>query len=117
QRASNNGSTASLGDPSGVGVSYGASAGVFDDTRWWTTQEIALPGLTVDQSAGRVSNPELAAEINAAIDSFEVDVSADFSGDSNQANLLGDLVFLRLRTYKNTAPVTSADDSGFNDLS
>ena len=123
QRASSNGSTASLGDPSGLGASYGvsttprASAGVFDDSRWWTTQKITLPGLTVNQNTGRVSNPELAAGINAAIDSFEVDVSADFSGDSNQANLIGDLVFLRVRTYRNTAPVTSADDSGFNDQS
>lgn len=123
QRASSNGSTASLGDPSGLGASYGVSAtpragsGVFDDSRWWTTQKITLPGLTVSQTTGRVSNPELAAEINAAIDSFEVDVSADFSGDTNQVNLVGDLAFLRLRTYTNTAPVTATDDSGFNDQS
>jgi len=123
QRATSDGSTASLGDPSGVGASYGASstlrpgAGVFDDTRWWTTQKITLPGLTVNQSTGRVSNPEFAAELKAAIDSFEVDVSADFTGDTNQSNNAGDLAYLRVRTYTNTAPVTTADDSGFNDQS
>ncbi len=123
QRASANNSTASLGDPSGVGASYGASvtsrsgAGIFDDTRWWTTQKITLPGLTVDQNTGRVSNPELAAEIRAAIDSFEVDVSADFSGDINVIRTIGDLIYLRVRTYRNTARVTAADDSGFNDQS
>ncbi|HEY7180467.1 MAG TPA: hypothetical protein VIC84_03560, partial [Blastocatellia bacterium] len=120
QHAANNGSTSSLGDPSGVGASYGVSAtsraggGVFDDTRWWTTQKITLPGLTVNQSTGRVSNPELAAQINAAIDSFEVDVNADFTGDTNQNDGFGDLSFLRVRTYTNNAPVTTADDSGFN---
>src|SRR5262249_32543635 len=118
-----NGSTSSLGDPSGVGSSYGVSAtsragaGVFDDTRWGTTQKITLPGLTVNQSTGRGSNPELAAQINAAIDSFEVDVSADFTGDANQGSGLGDLSYLRVRTYTNNAPVTAADDSGFNDQS
>jgi len=123
QRAASDGSTASLGDPSGVGASYGVSstsrpgAGTFDDTRWWTTQKIVIPGLTVNQSTGRVSNPELAAEINAAIDSFEVDVSADFTGDTNQNNNVGDLTYLRVRTYRNTAAVTTADDSGFNDQS
>lgn len=123
QRAASDGSTASLGDPSGVGASYGVSstlrpgAGVFDDTRWWTTQKITLPGLTVNQSTGRVSNPEFAAGINAAIDSFEVDVSADFTGDTNQNNNVGDLTYLRVRTYRNTAAVTTADDSGFNDQS
>ena len=123
QRAASEGSTTSLGDPSGVGASYGASstlrpgAGVFDDTRWWTTQKITLPGLTVNQSTGRVSNPEFAAELKAVIDSFEVDVSADFTGDTNQSDNAGDLTYLRVRTYTNTAPVTTADDSGFNDQS
>ncbi|MGH9940150.1 MAG: hypothetical protein ACREAM_28245, partial [Blastocatellia bacterium] len=123
QRAASNGSAASLGDPSGVGAGYGASStpraggGVFDDARWWTTRKITLPGLTVNQSDGRVSNPELAAELNAAIDSFEVDVSADFTGDTNQRNNVGDLTYLRVRTYRNTAPVTATDDGGFNDQS
>src|SRR5215813_12311044 len=123
RHAANNGSTSSLGDPSGVGASYGVSTTprtggvIFDDTRWWTTQKITLPGLTVNQSTGRVSNPELAAQINAAIDSFEVDVSADFTGDANQGSGVGDLTYLRVRTYTNNAPVTTADDSGFNDQS
>jgi uncharacterized protein (TIGR03437 family) len=123
QRAAGNGSTASLGDPSGLGASYGASAtprsgsGVFDDTRWWTTQKILLPGLTINQSTGRVSNPQLAADINAGIESFEVDVNADFTGDTNQGGGVGDLTYLRVRTYTNNAPVTTADDSGFNDQS
>src|SRR5581483_5093715 len=54
-----NGSTASLTDPSGVGSTYGVittfrapdstgPGGLYDDTRWWTTKKIVLPGLTVD---------------------------------------------------------------------
>jgi uncharacterized protein (TIGR03437 family) len=122
QRSNNDGSTASLGDPSGIGASYGTSntarsgGGIFDDTRWWTTQKILLPGLTVNQSTNRVSNPELAAQLRAAIDSFEVDVNADFTGDVSQSNLQGDLAFVRVRTYRNTASVNATDDSGFNDL-
>jgi uncharacterized protein (TIGR03437 family) len=119
QQAASNGSTASLGDPSGVGAGYGTSStsrngGVFDDTRWWTMNKILLPGLTVNQGTGRVSNPELTAQLNAAIESFDVDVKADFAGDVNQPNLQGDLAILRLRTYQNTASVTATDDSGFN---
>jgi uncharacterized protein (TIGR03437 family) len=121
--AAQQGSTASLGDPSGVGASYGVSTtsrtglGVLDDTRWWTTQKIVLPGFTVNQSTGRVSNPEFAAQLNAAIESFDVDISADFTGDTNRTAGLGDLSYLRVRPYKNTASLTATDDSGFNDAS
>jgi uncharacterized protein (TIGR03437 family) len=121
--ANNAGSTASLGDPSGVGASYGNSTTprgngvVLDDTRWWTTQKIMLPGFNVNQSTGRVSNPEYAAQLNAAIESFEVDVNADFTGDVNRSGGLGDLLYLRVRPYKNTASVNTIDDSGFNEAS
>jgi uncharacterized protein (TIGR03437 family) len=122
-KSANNGSTASLGDPSGVGASYGVSTtvrtdpqtgqtlGTYDDTRWWT-KKIVLPGLTVD-GTNRVSNPAATAQIAAAVESFEVDVSADFAGDTNVASLGGDAAVLRVRTYNNTADVTSTTDTGF----
>lgn len=117
------GSTSSLVDPSGVGTSYGvgrtsrAGAGIFDDTRWWTTRKIVLPGLNVSQGTGLVTNPEATRQLQASIDSFDVDVNADFSGDNSQANSLGDLFYLRLRTYRNTASTTSTSDAGFNEFS
>ena len=120
KQASSGGSTASLGDPSGVGASYGVSSTVrgggvfFDDARWWTTQKIVLPGLNVNAGTGRVSNPELAAQLNAAVDSFDVDINADFTGDINQPDLVGDVAILRVRPYSNNASVNSTDDSGFN---
>lgn len=116
------GSTASLGDPSGVGAGYGVSTtpraggGTFDDTRWWTTRKIVLPGLTVDPQTDKVTNPAATAQLAAAIESFDVDVNADFTGDTNQSNLSGDLTFLRVRTYRNTA-LSATTDTGFNDQS
>ena len=83
QFAARNGSTASLSDPSGVGTGYGvgstsrADGQVYDDTRWWTPK-LVLPGLFVTSSTGLVSNPENAQFVKAEIDSFEVDVKADF---------------------------------------
>jgi uncharacterized protein (TIGR03437 family) len=74
-----------------------------------------LPGLAVSQTTGRVTNPELTAQLNAAVESFDVDVSADFTGDSS--NNFPDLTYLRVRPYKNTVPVTSLDDSGFDSQS
>jgi uncharacterized protein (TIGR03437 family) len=120
KRSPNNGSTASLSGPHSAGSSYGVSTtsrsggAIFDDSRYWTTQKVLLPGLTVDQSTGRVANPELAAQLQAAVESFEVDVSADFTGDINQTNFGGDLFFLRVRPYQNSARVDATDDSGFN---
>lgn len=120
--APNTGSTASLSDPSGVGASYGVSttnrtgSGLLDDSRWWTSQKIVLPGFTVNGTTNRVSNPEFAAQLNAAIEGFDVDVSADFTGDVNRGTNLGDLTFLRVRPYKNTASLALADDTGFNDV-
>ncbi len=124
QKSGNDGSTASLTDPSGVGTNYGVSttqrsssasggAGVYDDSRWWTTKKIVLPGLTVNQAQDKVSNPSLTAQLNAIIDSFEVEVKADFTGDAAQSGIR-DHAFLRLRTYKNTAPFSALDDAGFN---
>ncbi|MFN0124126.1 MAG: S8 family serine peptidase [Blastocatellia bacterium] len=118
------GSTASLGDPSGVGTGYaisvtsrGASgsglAGVYDDNRWWTTRKILLPGLTVDQATDRVGNAPLLAQLNPVVDSFDVDVRGDFTGDAAQGTTR-DGLFLRIRTYQNTAAVSATDDSGFN---
>jgi uncharacterized protein (TIGR03437 family) len=114
------GSTASLSDPSGPGSSYGTSStprsggGTFDDARWWTTRKIILPGLDFDQTTDKVSNPSATAQIAAAVESFDVDVKADFTGDVNQSNLAGDLTFLRVRPYKNTA-LSVTTDTGFND--
>lgn len=84
--ADGNGSTASLKDPSGVGTGYGvgstsrADGQVYDDTRWWTPK-LVLPGLCVTSSTGLVSNLENAQFVNAEIDSFDVDVKANFAGD------------------------------------
>jgi uncharacterized protein (TIGR03437 family) len=117
QRADANGSTASLTDPSGVGRTYGVSltsrddGQVFDDSRWWTSK-FALPGLFVSESTGLVSNPADAANLGAEIDSFEVDVKADFTGDLKQSASSGDFFVLRLRTYNNTTSIRSTDDSG-----
>ncbi len=110
------GSSASLSDPSGVGASFGVStttrtSGVFDDTRWWT-KRIALPGLTVDSGTGLVTNPSATAQILAGIESFDVDVNADFSGDINVPGLGGDAVIMRIRNYNNTVSLTTADDTG-----
>lgn len=116
------GSTTSLVDPSGVGPSYGVSltprggGSIFDDTRYWTTSKIVLPGLNVSPVTGLVTNPELTSQLRAAVDSFDVDLKADFSGDTARG-LDGDLFFLRLRTYRNTAPMNAPTDDGFNDLS
>jgi hypothetical protein len=118
-KSPNNGSTASLGDPSGVGTSYGVSTTtrdsglIFDDSRWWT-KKIVLPGLTVDAATNRVSNPAATAQIAAAIESFEVDINADFTGDTNVASLGGDAAIVRVRTYQNTADVNATTDDGFN---
>lgn len=118
-KSGNDGSTASLSDPSGVGPSYGVSNTtrtgglIYDDTRYWT-KKIVLPGLNVDSGSNRVTNPEATAQILAAIESFSVDVNADFTGDTNVADLGGDAAVLRVRTYTNNANVNSTDDSGFN---
>ena len=115
------GSTASLGDPSGVGASYGASStaradGTHDDTRWWT-KKIVMPGLNVDTATDRVTNPALVAQLAPTIESFDVDVNADFTGDTNQGSAIGDFVILRVRAYRNTAGITSTTDSGSDSLS
>src|SRR5262249_11571769 len=84
-KAGGAGSTASLGDPSGLGASYGVSvtsrpssstggAGVYDQSRWWTLGKILLPGLTRDASTDKVATPSLAAQLNAAVESFDVDI-------------------------------------------
>lgn len=118
-KSPNDGSTMSIGDPSGVGTSYGVSTTsrsgglTYDDTRYWT-KKIVLPGLTVDTTTNRVSNPGATAQIAAAVESFDVDVNADFTGDINVPGLGGDAAVLRVRTYTNNADVTSTDDSGFN---
>jgi uncharacterized protein (TIGR03437 family) len=98
-----------------VSTTSRSGGSIFDDTRWWTAQKIVLPGLVVSQTTGRVTNPELTAQLNAAVESFDVDVSADFTGDAS--NNSPDLTYLRVRPYKNTVPVTTADDSGFDDQS
>lgn len=124
QKSSANNSTTSLGDPSGPGNGYGVSttsrssggtgnAGIYDDNRWWTTQKILLPGLTVNQTTDRVSNPSLTAQIQAVVDSYDLDVKTDFTGDAAQSGIT-DLVFLRLRTYQNTAAISATNDDGFN---
>jgi uncharacterized protein (TIGR03437 family) len=118
------GSTASLGDPSGPGSSYGVSvtprpssstgsAGIYDQTRWWTLGKILLPGLTRNASTDKVDTPSLAAQLNAAVESLNVDVNADFTGDTAQ-NDVRDALYLRLRTYVNGA-LSSANDTGFDD--
>ncbi len=117
-KSSNNGSTASLGDPSDVGASYGISTtsrsgSFFDDTRWWT-KKIVLPGLNVDSTTGRVSNPSVAATLGAKVESFDVDLNADFTGDTNVPQLGGDAAVLRLRTYRNTVAIAQTDDTGQN---
>ncbi len=115
------GSTASLGDPSGVGASYGASTtarteGMHDDTRWWT-KKIVMPGLNVDTATDRVSNPALVAQLAPTIESFDVDVNADFTGDTNQGSAIGDFVILRVRPYRNTAGISATTDSGYDSVS
>jgi uncharacterized protein (TIGR03437 family) len=120
RQASANGSTASLGDPSGVGTSYGVSTtaradGTHDDTRWWT-KKIVLPGLNVDTTTDRVSNPSLVAQLAPVIESFDVDVSADFTGDTNQGSSIGDFTILRVRPYTNNAGITATTDTGFDSL-
>jgi len=110
------GSTASIGDPSGVGTSYGFSTiaragGTFDDTRYWT-KKIVLPGLNV--ASDKVSNPTLTQQLNARVDSFSVDVNADFAGDVADGDGARDIAYLRLRTYRNTASISGTDDTGFN---
>lgn len=123
-RNAGSGSTASLGDPSGVGNSYGVSttqraggstggAGFYDQTRWWTLNKILLPGLTRNASTDKVSNPALTGQLNALIESLDVDVNVDFTGDTAQNGIL-DALFVRLRTYTNTV-VSATDDTGFND--
>ncbi len=111
-----NGSTASIGDPSGVGPSYGTATtartgGTFDDTRYWT-KKIVLPGLNV--ASDRVSNPTFTQQLGARIDSYSVDINADFAGDALDADSLRDIAYLRLRTYRNTASIAGTDDTGFN---
>jgi len=110
-------STTSLSDPSGVGRGYGvgqvsrSDGQVYDDSRWWTPK-LPVPGLFVTESTGLISNPAGAANLKAEIDSFEVDVRADFTGDVTQSASSGDFFILRLRTYNNTVSVRSTDDSG-----
>ncbi len=115
QRAA--GSTASLSDPSGVGRGYGvgqvsrSDGQVYDDSRWWTPK-LPVPGLFVTESTGLISNPADAANLKAEIDSFQVEVRADFAGDVTQSASSGDFFILRVRTYNNTVSVRSTDDSG-----
>lgn len=117
QHSDQNGSTASLSDPSGAGIGYGISKTsrgdglVYDDTRWWSPK-IAIPGLNIVESTGLASNPEDAARLQAAIDSFAVDVKADFTGDISQNSKEGDFAVMRIRTYDNTVSIKSTDDSG-----
>jgi uncharacterized protein (TIGR03437 family) len=114
------GSTASLGDPSGINTGYGVSStlrsdGLHDDTRWWT-KKILLPGLNVDSATDRVSNPSLVAQLAPAIESFDADVYADFTGDVNQGER-GDFTILRVRTYSNTVALSDPTDIGLDDNS
>lgn len=117
QFAGLNGSRASLTDPNGIGRGYGVSetsrsdGQVYDDTRWWTPK-LALPGLFVSEATGLVSNPENAANLKAEIDSFDVDVKADFTGDIRPSASSGDFFIVRVRTYDNTVSLRSTDDSG-----
>ncbi|MBL8205700.1 MAG: S8 family serine peptidase [Blastocatellia bacterium] len=112
-----NGSTASLSDPSGVSKSYGvgktsrSDGQVYDDTRWWTPK-IALPGLFVNEATGLIANPEQAANLKAEIDSFEVDIKADFTGDMPQSSSSGDFVILRAQTYDNSVSLRSTSNDG-----
>ncbi len=123
-KAGGAGSTASLSDPSGPGAGYGVSttlrpggstggAGVYDQTRWWTLGKILLPGLTRNAATDKVSDPALTRQLNATVESLDVDLSADFTGDAAQNGIV-DAVYLRLRPYKNTA-LSAADDTGFDD--
>ncbi len=120
QRSELGGSTASLSDPSGLGRGYNigldsrSDGQVYDDSRWWTPK-LPLPGLFVTESTGLISNPADAANLKAEIDSFEVDVKADFTGDVKQSATSGDLFILRARTYNNTVSIRSTDDSGATD--
>jgi uncharacterized protein (TIGR03437 family) len=113
------GSSASLSDPSGAGKSYSTASTsrsdgqVYDDTRWWTPK-LLLPGLLLTESTGLASNPETAQNIRAEIDSFDVDVKADFTGDVAQSSSSGDFFILRVRPYTNTVSIRSTDDSGFD---
>ena len=112
------GSTASLGDPSGVGAGYGVSstsrAGfIYDDTRWWTNKKIVLPGLTV--ASDKVSNPALAQQLKFGMESYSVDLKTDFTGDSSTTN--PDFFVLRIRTYRNTSLLSDLTDTGFNSAS
>ncbi len=119
QKAARDNSTASLSDPSGAGTGYGVGSTsrsdgqVYDDTRWWTPK-LVLPGLFVTSSTGLVSNPENAQFVKAEIDSFEVDVKADFNGDVVQSSSSGDFFVLRVRPYTNKVSIRATDDSGFN---
>ena len=110
------GSTASIGDPSGVGNSYGFSNtqradGVYDEARYWT-KKIVLPGLNVAND--KVTNPEFTQQLSTAVDSWSVDINADFAGDSADTSGLRDIAYLRMRTYRNTAPISGTTDTGFN---
>ncbi len=109
-------STASIGDPSGVGPSYGIATtartgGTFDDTRYWT-KKIVLPGLNV--AGDKVANPTFTQQLSARVDSYSLDVNADFAGDSPDGDSLRDIAYLRLRTYRNTGTISGTDDTGFN---
>lgn len=111
-----NGSTASIGDPSGVGTGYGVSTtqrtdGTYDETRYWT-KKIVLPGLNVAND--KVSNPEFTQQLAAAVDSWSVDINADFAGDAGDTSGNRDIAFLRMRTYRNTAAISGTTDTGFN---
>ena len=111
------GSTASIGDPSGPGMSYGFSttargAQTYDDTRYWT-KKIVLPGLNV--VGDKVTNPTFTQQIKAAIESYSVDIQHDFTGDEADSNGNRDVAFVRVRTYRNTGSISGMDDTGFND--
>jgi uncharacterized protein (TIGR03437 family) len=120
ERAARSGSTASLTDPSGAGKEYGVSntsrstGQVFDDTRWWTPK-LALPGLFVRDASGLIDNAEDTLRLKAEIDSFAVDVKADFTGDFVTSSSSGDFLILRVRPYKNSHSINSRDDSGARD--
>lgn len=120
QKADGGGSTASLSDPSDVGRGYGVGetsrndGQVYDDTRWWTPK-IMLPGYRLTESTGLVGNPTDAAIFKAEIDSIDVDVKADFTGDIKQSASSGDFFILRARIYNNKVSVRSTDDSGLTE--